>query len=368
MEETKMKKVIAILVMALLLVSMLPLAFADDTNIDINANAGVSTTDSNTATQDSATANTDAKTNRELRQGMRQDMREKAQERRNDMKQMREKFKGQLTDISGVLKTTRQDKQKIKFELKQCKGNQTDICESVRKSIKQDDKKIMQEFAQRLSLLLERTKEKIQASKLVDAKKQVILDKITKDEQTLADLKIKIEALTETSTKEEIKASAMALKDLRTQINLDIRYDHINLIGIKLGNVVEKADHLETRLDNVIAKLKAQGKDVSAIQLKVDEFKKHIDAAKLKKDKARELFDMIKDLNNPGTETKNVIKQAQDLLKESQQELKQAHEVLKEIVKLIKEQNGTKVLEDTKEDAVSANTSLTTQTNSGASA
>ena len=369
-----MKKIMAILIMGLLLVSILPLAFADEVNVNADASASVNANNNNIL--DKTLGNrVDIKVRKELRQenkDIMKEAREKIKENKlqlkEDVKQKieirqenRKDMKIKMDDAREALKNSKEGIQKSKIDLRQCKDKSSEECKNIRKLVVQNTKQYMEQIVEKLAIYLDRTKMKVQESKLDETRKQETLDRIASNQKLVVEVKVKVEALSDTATKDEAKEVTTSLKETWKEVQATMKYVNSLLVEKRIGNVIEKVNHLDIRLESVIAKLKQKGIDTTQIQIKVDEFNKHIITAKLKRDEALKLFETAK--ASPGFETSSIMLKANQLLKESHEELKQAHEILKEIVKLVKEQQaGKKILEETNDNKIEADATLQANT------
>ncbi len=305
------------------------------------------------------------------RKEFQKEIKQKIEERKENIKHLkdlkldeRKLVKDKLQEKKYIFEESKKELQKTRLEFKQCNNKKSEECQNLRKLVKKDLKSYLLSLTEKLSTSLDKTKLRVKDSKLDETKKESIYLRIEKDQETINLVKTKIDLLSETSEKDNINVVSKELKEVWSNIQTTLKFVNSVLVEKRIGNIVERADNLELRLDKIIAKLKEQGADVSQIQLKIDEFNKHVEIARQKRDESIKLFAEAKIIDHPGAEIKEKIKMAHEILKEAHQELKKAHEILKEIVKLIKEQkNGNKVLEETKDSVSETQVDVDTQTN-----
>lgn len=116
-------------------------------------------------------------------------------------------------------------------------------------------------------------------------------------------------------------------RDPRTELHSNRLGQSFNVFYRRLSVVITK---IQTRLDN----LKADGKDITASQAKLDEAKVKLEAAKVAGEEAVKLFNSIS--KEKYEEQKTVVLSARDKAIEARKLFLEAHKLLKETVRLAK--------------------------------
>ncbi len=304
-----MKKTISLIVIALFILSAIPLAFAEDTEV--------------------TSAREKFKEARELAKENYKKTVEQYKEAREKFKESREKIKDN------------------REKLKECVGLKTDKCNNIRATVKANAKPFLTNSADAILKLLENLKNKVEASNLEDAEKAELIAEIDASIAKINEAKVSADALTEGATNEEIKESAKEIKEAWKEARKDVKRIAGELVHFRVGEIIKKAEKLEDRLNRVLEKAKAAGKDTSALQSLIDQFHQKIADARQKYENAKAKYTEAKTAGDVDA----LVKEANALLKEAHKDLKEAHRILKDIVRELKEKNTEKELEETKESA-----------------
>ncbi len=355
-----MKKIMAILLGFLLLVSIVPAVFAEygrGTLPIIRANErNVSLND--TSVEARVNAKIEAKLNHERVKEVREELKERREELRDQFKERIEKLKEQRKDIreelkerKEILKSRRDNFLDLKKELKECRSDE-EKCNELRIDLKIKSRDYMEEASERILLLAEKTKVKIEVSNLSNETKTKLLNNLNSSTELVLEAKIKIDSLNENSTKEEVKEAAKNLRESWHSLKKLIKITNAVFVENKLGLIIERAEHLDDKLNRFLDKLEAEGKNTAEIEAKIDEFNLHIKNAKEKREQAINILVDAK-LNLENGERSEEVEEAHKLFREAHQELKKAHQLLKEIVRNIRVLN-----KDLLNIAVETNTSV----------
>lgn len=123
--------------------------------------------------------------------------------------------------------------------------------------------------------------------------------------------------------KEYAKRTREILKDAKTTIKIGTN----KLINVRIGGIIKKSEKLVEKLDKVVEKLKAKGKNTSEIEVEVKKFQDNLAKAKAEYNAALELQ------KGSGT-TDETMKQVNEHLRKAHQYLKDANVNLKAAIKL----------------------------------
>lgn len=320
-----MKKILAVLIMAVFLVSSLPVVFAEDT--------AAATGTSDTPLKDKIQAN---------------------KEKRAELGELRGEAQGIRQEARVEKKELKQD---IKDRVKSCKeaANESVDCKDVRKELKSNVKQRLLVTADQMVSLMENLKKRIEV--LNPADKADLIASVDKHIANVNAIKAEIEALPDDATKEQFKDVTKRLKDEWQQARKAVRLHATRMLALGFGRVLDKAEKLEKRLDSTLARLKEKGFDTTKADAKVAEFKTHVSDARKAYDEAIVLLEQYR--ADPSKE--NAVKAIQEKMKEAKKHLQLAQQSLREAVKEIKAgKNGAVVLKEEveKEDSEEANESV----------
>lgn len=189
---------------------------------------------------------------------------------------------------------------------------------------------------------LELIKEKIAAHENIpEAEAQEITAQIDERITSLNGLKAKVQvAATVADAKAAGREFASSWKDLK----IKFRRDETTLIRANVHEIIERSEHLESKLDKALAKMEEKGIDVSGIDEQVDAFSAKIAEAREKFKASQDLFAAAKEMT--GEEGAAKVQEARAAAKEAHQLLKEAHELLKTILASLRQSGGESEADD----------------------
>jgi len=217
-----------------------------------------------------------------------------------------------------------------------CKDLDTEECQEKRDEIKSNAKPYLLHVADLVLKELERVKAKVESSE--DLSEEEIAEIVADLEEKIAeveDAKAVIENLDEDSTREEINDAAKTIRQAWSHTKVALKKHVGRLVNARLGNIILRTEVLEKRLYKARDKLEARGLDVSALDEMLDDFSTKLDIAA---DKYNEARDIWSDANTPG-EVDEAAKEVHALLVEAKEALKEAKDLLRDVVKEIKQLN-----------------------------
>ncbi len=309
-----MKKIIALL--ALLMVALAPVVAAEEAATNANTEEG--------------------STIREKAQMVREDVRD-ARAVKADIRPMR-------TELRAELKAHREQLEMTRKSLTNCKGQRTEDCNQKRTEGKMQVKRVLIAAAADVLEMLNSAKARVEQSDL--SNKAEITAEIDAQIKNLEAAKVKVEALTETSTREEILTASKELRQAIAEAKKVLRIGAHNLVNKRLSAVIQLSDNLDDRLDNAIAKLKAKGVDTSSIDLA--SFDAKIEEAEKLQASAKASFEAA--LSAKGEEKETLMKQAHEQLRQAHAAIKEAHKMLRDIVAQLKRLNADVSSDNESED------------------
>ncbi len=233
---------------------------------------------------------------------------------KNEMKELKEKRKEMMKDQKDRIKTIKDEKSKIKGNagdfVKDCKTQGTNECKEKFKGLKSS----LGNYYVNVLEMLEKQLNIIKESG-IDVSKQV---------DSINALKTRVSAINEQTTKEELRKLHSDIKALTKEIKEFHQKSKRMMTLSKFGGVLEKAEKLEKKLDNILENAKKGNKDTSNLNSLIDSFKEHVAKAKEYQDGMMKRADgMMKDMT--------------ELMRKAHAELKEAHAVLIKIHQELKE-------------------------------
>ncbi len=299
----KLSGLFALMIVALLVFSTVPLAFAEN-----NEN------------------------NRSKNESAREKAREEAKELRGEIKENFESAKERYNakkelfrDIKKEWTSAREDYAKLKTEDKANRTNAT--IEKARNYLLAADEVMIN--------YLNMIKSKIQSTEAIPAEdKTIILSDIDADIAKLEALKINI---TNAKTRQELNSVSKEIKKEWQEIKPNIK-QYIASVAIgRIDNVLEKSGNLADVIQKKIDQLKAAGADTAKLESLLADFKNKINESEAKRDQAREQWKEIRESEDRDEAAKDTNK----LIKESNELIREAHKILKEILKELQKERAS---------------------------
>lgn len=242
----------------------------------------------------------------------------------------------QAAAAKGKLKEVKQDwaqeRTQIHDQLIACKNdsNKTECKQEIVDRTRVYLENVSETLCSRLDTMEERVNK---AKNLTDEEKTAVLGAIAEAKTRCSEIQSEIGNAT---TKQEMKD---AIKDMRNLI-IAVRVKTLELIKEKrIGLIIEKAEHLETKLNKTLEKANAANISTADLGTLVDNFNAKIAEARTDYNASQDLwtqvFDMIANKTIEGRP--EIVQQAQDKMQAAQSALKDANAILKDIVAKIRE-------------------------------
>lgn len=232
----------------------------------------------------------------------------------------------------------------LKDQIKACEGVDSDECTALEAEILAEAKALVIDSADVAVNNLEQVKERVnQNDDISDEDAEDIIADLDAAIKELEDAKADAEAAV---TKEEVQEAARIVNSVWKRIRLHAENYAVRLANAKVGEIVVRSEHLESRLECILDSLEEQGIEVEDLQTKVDKFSELIDLADTKFGEGKALYEEAKALRtNDATDAdkekiKELSRQARELVKEAHKALQDAHRVLTEILKDIRSAGG----------------------------
>ncbi|MBN1545004.1 hypothetical protein JW898_06105 [Candidatus Woesearchaeota archaeon] len=372
------KRFSVLFVMAVFLLSMVPMAFAEDAE-RVRAQEGVQAEEDTTPVIVSAQESEPLRIRQEVREivreggendtprvEVRQEIRAAVRERIRDMPLLakrvmteemlnlaKERYQKAKDNFLRVRENYIDQKEKFnraREQYKDCQDSESDDCQQKREQIRKQAQPHLLNAADLVLKEIERVKANVEASEDLSEEEiaEIAADLDAKTAEVEA-AKAVIENLDESSSNEEINEAARTIREAWQSSKVALKKHAGRIVNARLGNIVLKTEQLEKRLYNAKDKLSERGADVSVLDAKLSEFSAKLDTAADKYNQARRIWSAA---NTPG-EVDEAAKEVHALLAEAKTALKDARDLLRDVVNEIKRLNdgSVDVAEEETEDS-----------------
>lgn len=315
MEVTRMKKILAVLLVLLVSMSILPITFAQGGATNQAKNLGKDTS----ATISERNIPVELKT--------------QAQDRFREAKLNFETHKQQYTE-------NRANVIKAKNDLKNCLNKDTN-CEKEREQLRIQTRALLTNVADLYIKHMEQIKEKAQLSNaLTEGEINAVLESIDSKINELNELKT---GITQAETNEKLINVLRDFKEKIKEIKVEAKYNVQHLNQNRVGLIIQQSEQLEIKLKAILASLAERNIEIKEISPLIDEFNAKIAEARQYYQESMELFAKSKDASN--TEKADLMKQANDKVIKAQRSLQEARNILSKIVEQIRIKTNANKLE-----------------------
>jgi len=195
--------------------------------------------------------------------------------------------------------------------------------------LEEEAKSFLKKVISTLIKRLESLKEWISNRKSISEEdKQKIIAEITKDINWLEEQLASID----TATPQEIKEMAKTIRNYWRKHRFQVKRIIGAIWSARINFIIQKAKSASLKVNSLIEKLKAEGKDTSALEKLLSEFTEKLDLAEGKLEEAKEKFEAISSL----AEADNFFREGHRLIKEAHSYLRESYRILVDIVQEIK--------------------------------
>ena len=361
------QKWLAGFMIAMLMMSMLPMALADEENregettadvdvevgtgTDVHAKGRVQMEERTEATE--SNGSTDIRENRknkveekrdhlrEVRQETRQQIADSREEHRDEVKARTEMRKARLAEIKinarehyenvkeklGIdRKDYDQERQELRSKEKAANscGDDTEQCKSKKKDLKHGVQQHLLKTIELIDLSLEKLMNRVTVSNLTEEEKQDALGQIATLEEKLAAEQSNVEALAENATSEELRTAIKSLKHTWQDVRTQQRRIVASLLRAKMNHLEEKYTSFSTVMQSKIDQLTSLHIDASAlVELKV-KYEAQLEVVKVAQAAANQAWIEAKEAGN--------VEGFRTAHEKARQEMKKAQELLREFM------------------------------------
>ena len=238
-------------------------------------------------------------------------------------------------------------------ERKVCK--EADDCEEKDKELKIKARDMTSNAADQTIKMLEKVLANVESSEYITEENTIVYKGwLNQEIEDINDVKAKIAALNENSTKEEVNAAMKEMKNAIADAKLVIKSVNARLVNSRMGGVIIKSKYLEVKLNRIMERMTENGKDTTAIQPLVDQFKAKLDTAKAEFQAAQMELDKKVEAKLADTDKKAIdeyVKAAEQHMKLAKQALADAQKILQQIIKSVVSNEGVEELAESNTDA-----------------
>jgi chromosome segregation ATPase len=217
-------------------------------------------------------------------------------------------------------------------------------CESTKKQFRIHSRDVLIHLSDVVLETLNKLKDKISSSEMTEEEKEQLLADIEAQITGVQEAKAVLENLSDDLTREEVKEAIKTIKDAWSAAKPQIELGVGKLVGAKLGNIIVKTEQLETKFNRIRDCLETKGQDVSALDSYLEEFNGKLSEAKEHWGTAREQFGQARNAEN----VQAAVRAAHQHQTQARNLIKEAREDIRNIVGEIKGLNG---LGETEEEA-----------------
>ncbi len=220
----------------------------------------------------------------------------------------------------------------LKEQIQNCVGSEDSECLVLKESAREIVRGVITKICEGDKDILGNLKTKIQNSnKLSDDEKTELIGVIDEHKAEFDAICAQVEGADAAKLKEITLQIKNLIKELKVKYSISKDLLHLKRIGL----VVQRAEHLETKLQNYMEN--NQCNDTNGTQELIDSFNAKIAEARASYDESKNLWQQFVDSVKQGTPNTEVLRQAQEKKQEAQLKLKEAHQILKDILVKLRE-------------------------------
>jgi len=324
-----MKKLFALFVMAIFLISLVPAAFAaqgDGQGGQGGSQAQPTLYQEQTPAKEARAEKVAAKM-----ENMRERYKAAREKYAQNKEQMRERLsmaKEKRAEAKTKHQEARQKIQERKEKLQACKGSETEDCRKTRSETKRHTKEYLSGVAEHVLGLLAKTKERVEASNMPEEQKSEILAKLDEQAEEIAGAAEAVETLGEESTKEDYQEAIKVIRESWTDTKKGIKKGAGKVAANKIRALNTRMEQLQTKLRNTVQRLESQGADTAPVKAQLEEFEAKLTLSKAAEQEAQNKYQA------------EDIEGAVEKTKEAHRHLLEAHKALKQLVRNMKQARG----------------------------
>ncbi|MEM4268134.1 MAG: hypothetical protein QXK37_04875 [Candidatus Woesearchaeota archaeon] len=256
------------------------------------------------------------------------------------------KAKERYENANTLYKAKMQEFASLRQRVRACNASNSTECQKMNQEAVERAKEWLSNYIDMVISHLEKVRSRANESEFLTEDEAAT---ITADiDKAIAELKKIKGEISSATTKEEIKDAASKVREFWQKANYQTKINILKIYGARVGEIVKRSEHLENRLDCVIASMKEQGINTSEIEPLKEDFSEKIQEAKdhlsTAKSYFKEAIEFRMQIVNASSEDIQKLKelhtQAHSEIKKAHESLKEAHRILMEITKKIRSNGG----------------------------
>jgi hypothetical protein len=386
------QKISVLFVLAILMLSVVPLAFADSSNGAANSNGansnGVSNSNGEKTEEESATIVDDEAEETDSTELIDEDKEDEgsngnaygqeddkevpgnayglsnqeegespgnSEEGKDNFGQVRKEYAQAKADFL----TKKTEIVELREQLTGCQASGGD-CEEEKEEAKEASQEQLNNIVDLIQSSLEKIKERVEGSDLSEDEKEGLVEKIDESSENIAEAIDKLEALGDEATAAEVHDTVKDVKTTWGEIKPTFQWSITMIVNSQVEDMLSTVDITSALLEERITSLEEKGVDVTGLKEIFENFKGSLDSAKSANAKAKELAftvendedvrNSLEEMRDYHTMAKESIAEAQEALRDLYTKMLQAEAGLAD-EEVVEESNG----EDVDEDAAGVN-------------
>jgi len=223
-------------------------------------------------------------------------------------------------------------REQIRQQIQKCKGSEEEECVAIKEAAQGLVKNILLRICSNNEEIFDELEERIEKNpKLTDEEKETLKESLQDQKDKLYEICLRIEEAESEELKEIVKEIRALIKESHVKFRIARRLVLLRRIGL----IIERAEHLETKLDSFIEKWNCT--NTTNIDPLVEQFNEQIANARIGYDESKDLWEQfMENVQNKEPDTE-ILREAQAKMQEAQSKLKEAHMTLKDIIRELRE-------------------------------
>ncbi len=236
-------------------------------------------------------------------------------------------------------------REQIRKQIQKCKDSEDENCTAVNEAVQQLVKAVLLRICSKSENVFDRLIEKIENNpKLSDEEKETLKETLHNQKDKLDELCSRIEE----ADREELKEIVKEIRSFIKEAHIKFRIARKLVLLHRMGLVIERAEHLETKLDDFIEKWNCT--NTTGIEELKEQFSEQITEARESYDESKNLWEEFINSVKSGNPDTEILREAQEKMQEAQSDLREVHITLKEIIQKLRECRETEETEEEEQE------------------
>lgn len=265
---------------------------------------------------------------------------------RNNFGQIRKEYAQAKADFL----TKKTEIAEIREQLNGCRASGGD-CEEEREQAKEASQEQLNNIVDLIQSSLEKIKERVEGSDLPDNEKESLIEKINEADANIVEAIEKLEALGDEATASEIHDTVKYVKTTWDEVKPTFQWSITMIVNSQIEDLLGTVDITSELLEERITSLEAKGVDVTGLKEIFDNFKDSLDSAKSANDKAKDLASTVED----DEDVRNALEEMREYHTMAKENIGEAQEALRDLYTKMLQAEAGLLDEDVDEDAADVN-------------